>query len=89
MSQRLQDIRNEESDGTNYEARRFQDPWMEWAEVLNGEIVDKDEYHAIVTKNYDWKQQNLLFTAEQIEQMKNGWLEKQKQNNNNSIDYYP
>jgi len=57
---------------------------MEYAELTN-DFVDQDEYHAIITKDYDWKQQNLLFNNEQIEQMKNGWLQRQKDKEDNTI----
>ena len=50
---------------------------MEYAELGN-EFVDRDEYHAMIDVNYDWSQQNLAFSNQQIELMKNGWLERQK-----------
>ena len=50
---------------------------MQFAE-LGPDFVDHDEYHAIVDPNYDWHQQNQLFTPEQINLMQNRWLESQK-----------
>lgn len=85
LAERLNELRKEqeEDDYEQLNPRRFQTDFSSFNE-LNGEVFDFEEAHAQIDKNYDWDEQNKLFTEEQITQMQ-GWIEQQKLIHNEEI----